>query len=263
MTEQVQTTEVNTEEQVQDLGLPKGVPQAKNPPNNQGVPVEKQAPVSTPAAAPTSTTSKPAVTGTEFSTGNAVIDSGLKTLESVTGCTTQDMERAVRAALQTGDESLIDLEYIKEKFKEHAPLAESLAKAYIQDSKREQESTVQAVYQQAGGKEQWDYANSVFQSQAPEYLKNIVNLAVQSGNILEASSVVIEFGKSSGAIPNVGNNLKGSGSPSLGALSASEFKEEYSKLRKEAGNRSLESPQFKEKYNSLLQRREAGRARGW
>lgn len=259
MTEQVQITEVSTEEQVQDQGLPKGVPQAKNPPNNQGVPVEKQAP----ATAPTSTTPQSTVVGPDFSTGNAVIDSGLKTLESVTGCTPQDMERAVRAALQTGDESLIDLEYIKEKFKEHAPLAESLAKAYIQDSKREQESTVQAVYQQAGGKEQWDYTNSVFQSQAPEYLKNIVNLAVQSGNILEASSVVIEFGKSSGAIPNVGNNLKGSGSPSLGALSASEFKEEYSKLRKEAGNRSLESPQFKEKYNSLLQRREAGRARGW
>ena len=52
------------------------------------------------------------------------------------------------------------------------------------------------------------------------------------------------------------------GAGNYGALSASDFTKEYQALRKEAGNQSLESNKFKERYESLLQRRSAGKRMG-
>lgn len=268
MTDQVQDAPAS--ELIQEQA-PTGVPQipaAGKPPSYQGVPVEKhpQAVVPTSdapnAQAPAAPTSATAQTGELESTGNAVLDSGLKTLQGITGCTQEDMQRAVAAAIKTGDASLIDEAFIKEKFGEHAEFATSLAKAYIQDSQEQEQRLVQGIYSAAGGKEQWDYMNQVFQGSAPEYLKNIVQAAVQAGTLEDAAQVVIQYAQSAGVTPQNKGVVHGSGGTGLGALSQSEFREAYAALRKEAGNQSLESPKFKPKLDALYARRQAGMSMG-
>lgn len=267
MTEQVQT-EVKTEvvpaavptQEQTPTGVPQ-IPAAGKPPSYQGVPVEKHPqPVESPE--PAAPTSAPTQTGELESTGNAVLDSGLKTLQGITGCTQEDMQRAVAAAIKTGEASLIDEAFIKEKFGEHAEFATSLAKAYIQDSQEQEQRLVQGIYSAAGGKEQWDYMNQVFQGSAPEYLKNIVQAAVQAGTLEDAAQVVIQYAQSAGVTPQNKGVVHGSGGTGLGALSQSEFREAYAALRKEAGNQSLESPKFKEKLDALYARRQAGMSMG-
>ncbi|QAX92397.1 scaffolding protein [Providencia phage vB_PstP_PS3] len=266
MTEQVQAP-VQTEAAPVPEQTPTGVPQipeAGKPPSYQGVPVEKHPqPAESPEPTePATPTSDPAQAGELESTGNAVLDSGLKTLQGITGCTQADMERAVAAAIKTGDASLIDEAFIKEKFGEHAEFATSLAKAYIQDVQAQEQQLVQSVHNAAGGKEQWDYMNQVFQGSAPEYLKNIVQAAVQAGKLEDAAQVVIQYAQSAGVTPQNKGVVHGSGGTGLGALSQSEFQEAYAALRKEAGNQSLESPKFKPKLDALYARRQAGISMG-
>ncbi|QQK88416.1 capsid and scaffold protein [Providencia phage PSTRCR_114] len=252
-------TAVNTEAQA-PTGVPQ-IPAATKPPSYQGVPVEKH-PQPTELPEPAAPTSTPAQAGELESTGNAVLDSGLKTLQGITGCTQADMERAVAAAIKTGDASLIDEAFIKEKFGEHAEFAKSLAEAYIQDMQSQEQRLVQSVHNAAGGKEQWDYMNQVFQGSAPEYLKNIVQAAVQAGKLEDAAQVVIQYAQSAGVTPQNKGVVHGSGGTGLGALSQSEFREAYAALRKEAGNQSLESPKFKPKLDALYARRQAGISMG-
>lgn len=194
-------------------------------------------------------------------TGNPAIDAGIAMLTKVSGLNDSDMQRALGKAVEYGDKNLIDKAYIKERFGEHAAYAEMLAEAYLDDQAGQAQRAVAEAYEVAGGKENWTIVSQVFNGKAPEHLRAAARALANSGDLKGAAQLVVETCQSMGLIPNVNPQLKG-GAGNYGALSAAEFSKEYQALRKEAGNRSLESNQFKQRYDNLLQRRAAGKRQG-
>lgn len=238
-------------------------------PNMQGVPEVAVAPA--PATLDIEALSKllnkseaptPASAQTELAeTGNPAIDAGIAMLKQVSKLNDSDMVRAIGKAIEYGDANLIDKAFIQERFGEHAAYAEMLAKAYLEDQVGQVQKAVNSAYEMAGGKEQWDAATQVFNAKAPEHIRKAARALADSGDIAGAAKFVIETCQSLGVMATI--NPKFQGAPgSAGALSAKAFSEEYSKLRKEVGNRSLQSQAFAGRYQDLLDRRAAGKRAG-
>lgn len=286
----VETTQTNvTTTQVENQGGPKipGLGAPLNAPNNQGV---QDAQISTQqqqgADSPASAVVPPAASAQipldiealkaalnekggdstkeqpqELAqTGNPTIDAGVAMLKQVSGLTDSDMVRALGKALEYQDPNLIDTAFIKERFGEHAAYAELLAKAYLEDQVGQATKAVQEVYDLVGGKENWEVAAQLFNSKAPEPLRKAARVLADSGELKQAAELVAGYCRDMGLIKT--SNPLVRGVPSNNALSAADFKVEYAKLRQEAGNRSLESNQFSQRYHDLLARREAGKRVG-
>lgn len=245
------------------------------PPNTQGVPAQEAAATAapaTPTATPTldvealkaalnpggDTGSAPAQVLEE--TGNPSIDAGVAMLKQVSGLTDADMVRALGKAIEYQDPNLIDSAFIKERFGEHAAYAELLAKAYLDDQVGQATKAVKAAYDVVGGEENWRVASQLFSSRAPEPMRAAARALANSGELVKAAQLVASFCQEAGLIRTENPLVRGAAVSQT--LSATEFKAEYTKLRQEAGNRSLESKQFQSRYNDLLQRREAGRRAG-
>lgn len=195
-------------------------------------------------------------------TGNPAIDAGIAMLKKATGLSDADMLRAVGKAAEYGDENLIDTAYIKERFGEHADYAEMLAKAYLQDQVGQAQRAVQTAYDMVGGKDNWNSMTTVFNAKAPEHLRQAARALADSGNIEGAAKLIVESAQSMGIVPKVSPKLQGGGAIN-DALDAAGFAKEYAKLRQEAGNNSLQSKQFKARYDALVSRRSAGKLRGF
>lgn len=193
-------------------------------------------------------------------TGNPTIDAGVAMLQKVSGLTDSDMVRALGKALEYQDPNLIDMAFIKERFGEHAAYAELLAKAYLEDQVGQATKAVQEAYDLVGGKENWEVAAQLFNFKAPEPLRKAARVLADSGELKQAAELVAGYCRDMGLIKTANPLVRGV--PSNNALSAAGFKAEYTKLRQEAGNRSLESKQFSQRYNDLLARREAGKRVG-
>lgn len=267
---------------LENVGGPK-IPGGPGPkaPNMQGVPQEQAAT----AAAPTQGAEPPAFdvealaaalakhgkpeaaepqaeAQTELATtGNPAIDAGIAMLKQVTKLNDSDMVRAIGKAVEYNDPNLIDSTFIKERFGEHAQYAELLAKAYLDDQIGQAQRAVTAAYDLVGGKQNWETASQLFNAKASEHVRAAARALANSGDVAGAAKLVVETVQGLGLISKEAGILKG-GSALDGALSASDFKEAYTALRKEVGNRSMESPQFKPRYEALLARRAAGRAKG-
>lgn len=194
-------------------------------------------------------------------TGNPAIDAGIAMLKQVSKLNDADMVRAIGKAVEYNDPNLIDSAFIKERFGEHAQYAELLAKAYLDDQIGQAQRAVTAAYDLVGGKENWETASQLFNAKAPEHVRAAARALANSGDVTGAAKLVVETVQGLGLISKEAGILKG-GAALDGALSAADFKEAYAALRKEVGNRSMESPQFKPRYEALLARRAAGRAKG-
>ena len=286
----VETTQTNvTTTQVENQGGPKipGLGAPLNAPNNQGVQdaqismqqqqgKDSPAPAVVPAVAPAQIpldieALKAALNdrGGESAkeqpqelaqTGNPTIDAGVAMLKQVSGLTDSDMVRALSKALEYQDPNLIDTAFIKERFGEHAAYAELLAKAYLEDQVGQATKAVQEAYDLVGGKENWEVAAQLFNSKASEPLRKAARVLADSGELKQAAELVAGYCRDMGLIKT--SNPLVRGVPGNNALSAADFKVEYAKLRQEAGNRSLESQQFSQRYHDLLARREAGKRVG-
>lgn len=256
---------------VENVGGPKipGAGAGIKAPNMQGVPEAAVAPA--PATLDIEALSKllnkseaptPASAPTELAeTGNPAIDAGIAMLKQVSKLNDSDMVRAIGKAVEYGDANLIDKAFIQERFGEHAAYAEMLAKVYLEDQVGQAQKAVNSAYEMAGGKEQWDAATQVFNAKAPEHIRKAARALADSGDIAGAAKFVIETCQSLGVMATVNPKLQGV-SGSAGALTAKAFSEEYSKLRKEVGNRSLQSQAFAGRYQDLLERRAAGKRAG-
>lgn len=267
---------------LENVGGPKipGGPSGPKAPNMQGVPQEQAAT----AAAPTQGAEPPAFdvealaaalakhgkdavapqaeAATELAeTGNPAIDAGIAMLKQVSKLNDADMVRAIGKAVEYNDPNLIDSAFIKERFGEHAQYAELLAKAYLDDQVGQAQRAVTAAYDLVGGKENWETASQLFNAKAPEHVRNAARALANSGDVTGAAKLVVETVQGLGLIAKEAGILKG-GAALDGALSAADFSKEYQALRKEAGNRSLESPKFAQRYQNLLSRRQAGKAKG-
>lgn len=266
---------------LENVGGPK-IPGGPGPkaPNMQGVPQEQAAT----AAAPTQGAEPPAFdvealaaalakhgkdaaapqaeAATELAeTGNPAIDAGIAMLKQVTKLNDSDMVRAIGKAVEYNDPNLIDSAFIKERFGEHAQYAELLAKAYLDDQIGQAQRAVTAAYDLVGGKQNWETASQLFNAKASEHVRAAARALANSGDVAGAAKLVVETVQGLGLISKEAGILKG-GSALDGALSAADFSKEYQALRKEAGNRSLESPKFAQRYQNLLSRRQAGKAKG-
>lgn len=257
---------------VENVGGPKipGTFSNAKAPNMQGVPQQAEAPAT--AALDIEALSKAlnkseskaeAPAATELAeTGNPAIDAGISMLKQVTGLSDADMVRALGKAVEYGgDPNLIDTAYIKERFGKHAAYAEMLAKAYLEDQVGAAQKAVNSAYKMAGSKANWDSAAQVFAAKAPEHLRKAARALADSGDIPGSAQLVLETCRSMGMIAQVNPKLQGNPG-TAGALTAKAFSQEYSKLRKEAGNRSLESQAFNGRYQELLARRTAGKRAG-
>lgn len=286
----VETTQTNvTTTQVENQGGPKipGLGAPLNAPNNQGVqdaqistqqqqgadsPASAVVPPAAPAQIPLDIEALKAALNDKggdstkeqpqelAQTGNPTIDAGVAMLKQVSGLTDSDMVRALGKALEYQDPNLIDTAFIKERFGEHAAYAELLAKAYLEDQVGQATKAVQEAYDLVGGKENWEVAAQLFNSKAPEPLRKAARVLADSGELKQAAELVAGYCRDMGLIKT--SNPLVRGVPSNNALSAADFKVEYAKLRQEAGNRSLESNQFSQRYHDLLARREAGKRVG-
>ncbi|UNA01113.1 putative scaffolding protein [Erwinia phage Micant] len=192
-------------------------------------------------------------------TGNAVLDAGIKMMQQTAGLNSEDVNRILSSAFERGDSSLIDSAYIKERFGEHAGYVEQLAKAYIDHTTEQTQSTVNAVYELAGGEEGWGLHNQTFQQHAPKHLQAAASALADAGEFTQAAELIVEFSKSTGLVPIAGQHIQGGGAVANGALTAAGFKDELTKLRATVGNRSLESGPAKAQYDALVRRRQAGR----
>lgn len=193
-------------------------------------------------------------------TGDAVLDASIEMMQRKTGLNSADADKILSRAFSEGDPSLIDTAYIKERFGEDAGYIEQLAKAYIAHTQTQVSGVVKGVYELAGGEEQWNLSNQVFQQHADEDLKEIVAALSEAGKFDKAAKQVVKFARESGLIPVNGEHIKGGGAVANGALTQKAFGEELTKLRKEFKGKSFESGAALARYQSLLSRRSAGRA---
>lgn len=266
---------------LENVGGPK-IPGGPGPkaPNMQGVPQEQAATAAaqTPGAEPPAfdvealaaalakhgkdAAAPQAEAATELAeTGNPAIDAGIAMLKQVSKLNDADMVRAIGKAVEYNDPNLIDSAFIKERFGEHAQYAELLAKAYLDDQIGQAQRAVTAAYDLVGGKQNWETASQLFNAKASEHVRAAARALANSGDVAGAAKLVVETVQGLGLISKEAGILKG-GSALDGALSAADFSKEYQALRKEAGNRSLESPKFAQRYQNLLSRRQAGKAKG-
>ena len=201
------------------------------------------------------------------STGNAVLDVAVGTFVSMTGCTDDDIKRALGKAAEYADEGLIDTAFLKERFGKHGEQAIALAKAVLQQELAQAASSKAAaqaaVVEVAGSAENWNSAVTVFNAHADAETKQMVKVLLDNGLIKQGAAQLMQFVQASGRVPVVsGLKLQGNPASASAGLSAAEFSSELQKLKTEAAGRSLETGPFSVRYNELMQRRAAGRAAG-
>ena len=171
-----------------------------------------------------------------------------------------DANRALGLAIERGDPSLVDKAYLIEKFGKDAAQRIRIAEGIVQQVQERSKAAAESAYAEAGGKEQWAVAASVFNSQAPSELKMAVVQLLDSGNaeqIKAGSRLVVQFSKSKGLMPQPGQPFQpgaAAGAPAV-ALDKYGFQTELRKLDPNARN-------FVELRNELFRRRELGRQLG-
>ena len=260
--------------------LPAGVPPAGNPPIMPGNPAPANAPVvpvvpvvatptPTPAPAPKpadnpADTPKPADAPAELATlqtGNAALDAAIGIVVAATKATNADIDRLTKNAIEHGNLALIDEAFARERFGDKADQVLALAKAAVEQQLSARTAAIDEVYQAAGGKDRWDSA--VFNANAPQHLKTAVTLLLDSGQHKEGAQLLLDTVVQAGLFVDANPTISGlAGKAGGGALDKNSFMQEMAKLKQEAGNRSLESGPFGERYQQLMERRAMGRRLG-
>lgn len=193
----------------------------------------------------------------EMKTGDPLLDVAISTFINVTGASSEDIQRAVFKAIEHGDISLIDEEFIRERFGDKADHALQLSQAVVQHTVRRTQAVITDVYTVAGGKEQWEAAVGVFKQHASKGLTAAVVEMLNSGDskaVKEAAELVLSYSKNSGVLPIVTPKVRGNAAPTQAqGLSAKEFQQAIHKL-------NPNSRTYTDDYNKLIQLRALGRS---
>jgi hypothetical protein len=168
-----------------------------------------------------------------------------------------DLDRAIGRAISEGRTDLIDVAYLREKGGANANDLITIAQGLVQAVQAKGAAVTDSVHKLAGGEAQWDAGVAAFNAQAPRELRMVVAQMLDSNKedlIQAGAKLVVEFSKSSGAIPNVGATVATGASslPAAQALSKLEFQDELRKLNPQ--DRSYE-----EQRKTLFARRSLGR----
>lgn len=168
-------------------------------------------------------------------TGNAVLDVAVETFIAMTGATESDINRALQYAVEAGgDARLIDKAFLKERFGDNAERAQKLAEAVLQQNQTQAAGILQAVYDTAGGEDNFKTAAELFRTNAKPGMVKVVKQMLDSGDadtVKEAASLIVEFGKQSGALVKPGQRqVATSGFNAAAGISAEEFTQARQKL---------------------------------
>lgn len=193
---------------------------------------------------------------------NQIDDPLIKTTAEVLLATSPDLDldRALGKALMYGKSDLIDEAYLREKGGKDGERLVKLANAIVTQVSAKAEATTNEIYSLAGGEPAWIQAATVFNTTAPQETREAIAEMLDSGNakwIKYAATQIMAFAKASGSIP-VNNPLITTGgavAASAQALSKTQFQAENNKLDRNA-------PDYNEKYNALVARRQLGRQLG-
>lgn len=224
-----------------------------------GTPEQQVAQPATPVAAPA-----PAQPIT-FNVGNAALDSAVTAIATAAGATDADLQRAIGVALERGDATLIDKAFIAEKFGSNAATFTTIAEAVVSEVQAKTEAhnaaVNAAIAEVAGDRATWDKHAAAFKETAPAHIQQAARAMLENGFIKEGMQFVISHTQGN-VLPATGNLVGGIPSNQSAGLSAAEFREAQQKLMQEAGNRSLESGPYAERFQSLIKQRQIGKANG-
>lgn len=197
-----------------------------------------------------------------FADGDAGSDPVLSSMTALftSAGTGIDLQRALGNALSRGDPSLIDLAYIQEKGGAQAAHLANVAKAIVERVQTQTTAAASAVYDTAGGKDQWTTAAAVFDQNAPAHLKGVIAGLLESGkpeSIKYGAQTVLDYVKQNGLVVNPAQLIH-AGAGNVGAAQALDkvgFQEALFKLDKN-------SRTYDQDRNALFARRQAGKQVG-
>ena len=150
---------------------------------------------------------------------------------------TLDINRAIGKALDTGDPHLIDQYYLREVGGAHADILEGQARLILDRVASIESNITNEAHELAGGKERWDTVTHIFNSKAPQHLRDMVKGALDRGgpqNYKAAIQTVLDFARQGGHVPQPNQRFdgaQGGNQNSLEPLSQADYIHELSKLR--------------------------------
>ena len=171
-----------------------------------------------------------------------------------------DMNRALGLAIERGDAELVDVAYLREAGGANAEQLVVIAKGIVDAIEAKASEVTSRVHALAGGADAWNASTASFNTAAPAELKLVVKQMLDSNqsNLIEAGAkIVVQFGKSSGLLPNPKPSVQGgpAGMPAAMALDKFEFQAELNKL-------DSTDRQFPQKRAELFARRQLGKNLG-
>ena len=197
----------------------------------------------TPAApaAPAQAATPPATGSLNTYDVNSIDDPILKSMATVMQTVGKgiDMDRALGKAIENGRIDLIDAAYLREKGGDNAEQLITIAQGIVQAVEAKGQQVTKDIHTLAGGEPVWNASLAAFNSKAPQELRVVIAQMLDSNqdNLIKAGAkMIVEYGKSSGAVPQA-NPLLQSGAASVPAAQALDkhgFQEELRKLNPQA-----------------------------
>lgn len=196
-------------------------------------------------------------------TGTTYIETSINHLSAELGVSADDFDAVFENAIKHGDLSLINPHALgKELTPEQSTRVQQLAQAAVQEYQQGVQYAKNQAYSVAGGESAWNNAISAFNANAPEDVQGYAAYLADT-DVEKAAKFVVQYNQSNGFV-NTQNQAPitgGTGTATHG-ISQAEYATELAKIEREAGNRSLGSPEFAHRISALNAQRQLGRRQG-
>jgi hypothetical protein len=171
-----------------------------------------------------------------------------------------DMNRALGLAIERGDAALIDTAYLREKGGDSAEQLIVIAKGIVEAVEAQATAVTAGIHALAGGEPQWNSSVAAFNKAAPEHLRKVVAVMLDSEKkeqINAAAKLVVEYAKGSGLVPNAQGLIHngGTASSSAQALTKEAFQIALRSLKSDDRN-------YQAQRGDLFARRQQGKNLG-
>ena len=200
--------------------------------------------------------------------GSNPLETSINMFSHTTGIAPDSFVNAVQAALQYGDDNLIDVTSLTQGLTDPVAKAQAiaLAKATYQHIQSEQSRVQSTAHQLAGGEAQWTAALEAFNTHADTRTRGYAKYLESEGDIEGAVQHIMQTVQNLGVV----NSQQGEfvtpsgGTPAqMQALSYAEYNAAIRELQREAGNAMTNprSPHY-QKFMQLQNAREQGKRLG-
>lgn len=202
-------------------------------------------------------------TSSDTEAGSSYIETSINHLSGELGVSADTFDAVIENALKHDDLSLINPQALgKNLTPEQTVRVQQLAQAAVQEVKQQVQQAKNTAYSIAGGEAQWESTVGAFNANAPQEVQEYASWLADR-DVNKAVQYVIDYNTKGGYVnqetqaPIQG----GTGNVATG-LSAAEYRQAIGEIEREAGNRSLGSPQYAERIADIDARRSLGRQQG-